>query len=172
MPEVGEVRKDVIGKKRSRYFTWTPCPKCGNCRWIQRGNEDRSKLCRGCYLKERKLNPLKGEKHWAWKGGKWKHRGYTLIKLPPDSEYFGMAAKNGTVPEHRLMMAKNIGRLLLKSEEVHHIDGDRSNNEIGNLELISPANHTLYKRICSRCNLRKQNWILKARIKELTKSLL
>lgn len=39
------------------------------------------------------------------------------------------------VLEHRLVMSQSIGRELLPHETVHHIDGNRSNNDIANLEL-------------------------------------
>ena len=37
--------------------------------------------------------------------------------------------------EHRLVMARLLGRRLLKSETVHHIDNNRQHNEPGNLQL-------------------------------------
>jgi len=49
--------------------------------------------------------------------------------------------------EHRLVMEKFIGRKLRKSECIHHIDGDRLNNSIENLEIISRSQHTSFHRI-------------------------
>ena len=42
---------------------------------------------------------------------------------------------------HRLVMAELIGRPLLPSEQVHHLDGNRANNSPANLRLLSSAEH-------------------------------
>jgi hypothetical protein len=47
--------------------------------------------------------------------------------------------------EHRLVMEEYLGRKLEKEEVVHHIDGDRSNNNIDNLMLFkNVGEHTSY----------------------------
>lgn len=43
--------------------------------------------------------------------------------------------------EHVVLMEQRIGRRLCSDEVVHHIDGDRSNNDINNLALMTRAAH-------------------------------
>ena len=67
--------------------------------------------------------------------------GYILVKAPEGHP--GKDCK-GYVREHRLVVEKNIGRHLTKAEVVHHVDESyeaRSENDLGNLELMSVAEH-------------------------------
>lgn len=45
------------------------------------------------------------------------------------------------VLEHRVIMEDHLGRPLLSNEVVHHIDGDRLNNEIDNLRVMPWSKH-------------------------------
>ncbi|HHA19625.1 MAG TPA: HNH endonuclease [Methylophaga sp.] len=58
--------------------------------------------------------------------------GYTAIYNP----YHPNCDSKGYMREHRLVMEKHIGRYLKRSEVVHHIDGDITNNRLDNLMLF------------------------------------
>jgi len=45
--------------------------------------------------------------------------------------------KQGYVAEHRLVIERHIGRFLNPEETIHHRDGNKTNNNISNLELFA-----------------------------------
>lgn len=72
------------------------------------------------------------------------------VKLPRSSRnYISIKVKNhphankkGYIYEHRLVMEKKLKRYLRHNEFVHHINGISSCNNINNLKLVSPSEHT------------------------------
>jgi transposase-like protein len=101
----------------------------------------------------RSLEIRKGrENHPSWKGGIYDDKsGYRRVLLAPDDPYYGMCASNGYVMEHRVVMARALGRALEDHESVHHIDGNRQNNVLANLELRQGKHGSGVRFICRDC---------------------
>ena len=47
-------------------------------------------------------------------------------------------------PLHRVLVENKIGRLLTKFEVVHHIDGNKGNDDPCNLEIKTPSEHAAH----------------------------
>lgn len=83
------------------------------------------KCARDCQIMNRGHKPKIKEK-----------RGYICVYLPEHPQ-----AHRGYVYEHRIIIETRLKRILSTEEVVHHIDGDRSNNDIDNLQVMTQAEH-------------------------------
>lgn len=74
----------------------------------------------------------------GWKVEKLVSKGdylYAVVKDHP------LCTKHGYVLHHRIVMENHLKRLLTKDEVVHHIDGNRKNNSVENLQVLGAIAH-------------------------------
>lgn len=62
-------------------------------------------------------------------------QGYVRIRVADDDPMVCMRTKRGTIAEHRLNLARKLGRPLTSEETAHHKDGNKQNNDPSNLQL-------------------------------------
>ena len=85
---------------------------------------------------------------------------YVIVHAPTHPN----AWKNGYITEHRLIMAQALDRPLKSTEIVHHKDGNKWNNNLSNLEIVTRSSHAAHHmellrpqrkrnqpKICARC---------------------
>jgi hypothetical protein len=80
-----------------------------------------------------------GEKNGLWKGGRSiASNGYVLVRVGVSHH---LADVRGYAYEHRLVAEEKLGRRLLPGEQVHHLDGNRQNNDPANVEVVESDAH-------------------------------
>ena len=94
-----------------------------------------------CFRKRRKTCSKKCYKVWMSrkieKGYFWEN-GYKRILIPYNERTDG----NKYIMEHRVIMEKYLGRKLQDNEVVHHINHNRSDNRISNLQVMTYSEHS------------------------------
>lgn len=97
------------------------------------------------------LQTRRREQHPNWKGGRRLDGKYVVVMLEDDSPFASMRTNRREVKEHRLLMAKAVGRPLTESESVHHINGNTFDNRLENLQLRSRYHGDGQVRLCGDC---------------------
>lgn len=71
-----------------------------------------------------------------WKGGKGITKaGYVTLTVGV------YRSKNSRVYEHRLVVEQKLGRTLGRNEIVHHVNGDKLDNRLENLQVMTNISH-------------------------------
>jgi len=121
---------------------WVECPHCRKGRWMRKyriHKKNFTGLCYSCWVKSHI-----GAASPNWKGGRHLDiNGYVLVSLSPNDFFHPMADNHNYVREHRLVVAKALGRCLHTWEIVHHKKGyaKDDNRYPETLQLVSELGH-------------------------------
>ena len=55
---------------------------------------------------------------------------------------YDSSRKDGRSLEHRKVVERHLGRVLTDKEVIHHIDGNKSNNSLTNLKIMTRSEHS------------------------------
>lgn len=93
-----------------------------------------------------------GSSHASWKGGTIRmSAGYVGVYVYKNDPMRVMAGATGYVMEHRLVVARYLGRPLERHETIHHINGIKTDNIIENLQLRSGQHGSGVVHRCQDC---------------------
>ena len=143
MNSIEGIREGIPKNLRWRDKCKIPCLDCGKLRWVIVQailGKGFTGWCQDCRSKHRKVPKYYRDSSIRHKLNRLMN-GYAMISIPPNDPLIGMANKNRIVLEHRLIVAKALGRCLNRREIVHHINRIKDDNRIENLTLVSSKRH-------------------------------
>lgn len=122
------------------------CKQCQKRFWAIQSN-DKNRVRKFCSVDCSKKY-FTGPRHHRWEGGRSHMGGYSIVRRGKNPK---RVKKNGYILEHVLIMEAYLGRPLdyhgvghRDNELVHHVDRDKKNNKISNLELCIAHEHARY----------------------------
>ena len=132
-----------------RLYVWVQCPDCQQWRWAAVSKvkgECKSTHCHLCAA--RSVQRGSGPAYEGWRIGSRGYRRISILQLSEgDAALAGAARGLKMVGEHRLVIARCLGRPLESAELVHHVDGMKDNNRPDNLMIMSNAFHAQLTRL-------------------------
>lgn len=119
---------------KGRYAAWLCLCCCGNTSVVRSDVLLAGKIG-GCYActRAKPSKGITGIRHPKWKGGKNVVDGYVWVYIGP---YRYKA-------EHRLIVEQDLGRELRSDEIVHHLNGNKMDNRLDNLVVMTRSEHAV-----------------------------
>lgn len=143
---IGPAVKASAEKRTREGVLYMDCAVCGKEMRVWRSRLKRAKLPVTCG-KECRAEVMRGPSNPRWKGGAWissktGYRHVAAAHLADEDLALLPTPTPREVPEHRLVMARVLGRWPAPHEHVHHVDGDKANNAPENLRLMDWKAHS------------------------------
>ena len=124
-----------------------------------------------CKKKWDKTESVKRLHNWIKKNGSPNYKSGTGITTDGYVWIYVKGRPHNQIKLHRYLMGKKIGRKLKFSEIVHHINFDKLDNRIGNLQIVTRSEHNkIHNSLKNRKGLytdKENNLILKNKIKSI-----
>ena len=122
---------DTWGRRNNRKFPDKSCKVCGTM--FKPRRESQLFCSKPCMYQGRRTPAacIPGPDNPNYKGGWLDYKGYRQVKQD---------GKN--VRQHRLIMEQHLDRTLSPDQVVHHINGEKTDNRIENLEIVEFGKHS------------------------------
>lgn len=164
--------KERLQSEKEKNKPTIICDNCGKAKQVPKKRFNRLvKVNKNIFCSQKCYEEFRIKtRHPSSEGNKTITRaGYVLVNIYSNHPYFSMATcrteLRGVVLEHRLVMAKHLGRSLTKYEFVHHINENKADNGIENLALVDKHTHSLITKMETEIeNLKRENESLRRQI--------